>query len=130
MKTKIWVLSTCLPEEFAPCLPHVFGSISDAEAGATRLLMEDWEHCAPCGDDGEKVPWPGDWTEAANAMVEAGQGTYSPWELSAHDVEVPVPQAFRDLLTLAQGLDEFRDDYRMNAVLRACEAIVEGRADG
>ena len=46
----------------------------------------------------------------------------------ADDIRSTIPQCFLDLLTLAQGVDVFQDDYRMNAVLRACEAILEGGA--
>jgi hypothetical protein len=57
-------------------------------------------------------------------MVEASHGEYGEWKLTSHEVNVPIPQAFRDLATLAAGLEEFRSDYRFTAVLRACEALV------
>jgi hypothetical protein len=46
--------------------------------------------------------------------------------LTAHEIYVPLPQAFIDLVTLAAGLEEFQSDPRMSAVLEACEALVGG----
>jgi hypothetical protein len=44
----------------------------------------------------------------------------------SREIDVPIPQAFRDLVTLAAGLEEFQSDPRMSAVLEACEALVGG----
>lgn len=160
MKTKIWVLSTCVPGSRRPSMPHTFGTEAEARAAFDEFMRAEWEYHAPVDDDDERLPFPdGDPAEANRLMSSQGY-MWGEWDLTSHEVEVPIPQelqdelavrdrrvgalmqtcdglvkaalpqAFRDLLALAQGLDEFRDDYRMNAVLRACEAIVEGHSNG
>lgn len=126
MKTKVWVLSTLFPMDNEVATPHVYAELGAAESEATRLIKDDWEYNAPTNDECEPDPWPDDWREASAAMVEASHGEYGEWKLTSHEIDVPIPQAFRDLVTLAAGLEEFESDYRFTAVLRACEAIVSG----
>ena len=126
MKAKVWVLSTCCPGETDPCFPNVFATEEAAEAEAEMLLKEEWQHNAPVDLEGESRPWPGNWREANAAMVEAGEATFGGWELTSHEIDVAIPQAFRDLLLLARPLMEEAGDYHMMAVLEACEALADG----
>lgn len=131
MKTKVWVLSTCAPGSDEPCLPEVFTSGASADARFAEWMKEQWEHFgAEDADSGERAPFPSDPLRAHEIMLSLNdmedKRRFGGWEITSHEIDVPVPQAFRDLVTLAAGLEEFESDYRFTAVLRACEAIVSG----
>lgn len=121
MKTKIWVLTSEAEDDVC-----VYGSEEEALGTFEVAMIVEWQAHAPSSErdnfpDGD--PW------QAHAIMASAVEEWPKWRVIPVEVEVPIPQAFRDLLTLAQGSEEFRDDYRMNAVLRACEAILEGQAN-
>jgi hypothetical protein len=91
MKVKVWVVSTTIPERGeGPCMPFVFGSEVEAEAYADKMLRDEWT-CAAISDgeaDGA-MPYPGDWREAQNRLVEFyGDGSWGTWEITGHDVDI------------------------------------------
>jgi hypothetical protein len=90
MKAKIWVLSTCIPSESAPCMPQVFGSEAAAMAGFDAAMRGEWECNAPTDDDGNEIPYPdGNPEEALRMMADNDpDGEWGRWELTSHDVDV------------------------------------------
>jgi hypothetical protein len=71
MKVKVWVLNTCIPEPGeGPCMPTVCGSEQAAEAAADKELRDEWDADPPEDDDGEPLPYPGDWRIAQEKLVE------------------------------------------------------------
>lgn len=131
MKTKIWVLSTCAPGSDEPCLPEVFTSAEAADARFAEWMQEEWEHFgAEDAGSGERAPFPADPLQAHEIMLSLNdmedKRRFGGWEITTHEMDVPIPQALRDLVTLAAGLEAFQSDERMNAALRACEALVGG----
>lgn len=118
MKTKIWVLTSEAEDDVC-----VYDSEGEALETFEVAMIVEWQSHAPSS---EKDNFPdGDPWQAHAVMADAVEG-WPKWRIIPVEVDVPVPEAFRDLLTLAQWLDEFREDYRMNAVVRACEAAVAG----
>lgn len=91
MKITVWVLSTCIPERGEkPCLPQVFGSLTDAEAAADAALREEWTiHGLFDEETGDLLPYPGNWREAHNAIAESiGDGSWGEWELTSHSLDL------------------------------------------
>lgn len=91
MKIKIYVLNTCITDENHPCHPEVFTSYDAAEAVAEERLRAEWEHNAPCDDDGEPLPYPGNWREANNE-ISAENPEWGQWELTSHEITAPDPE--------------------------------------
>lgn len=90
MKIKVWVLSTCIPDENSPVFPSVFADFSAAEAYAEERLKEEWASRAPCDDEGEPLPYPGDWKKA-NDHLSAESPEWGQWEMTTHEIEVALP---------------------------------------
>lgn len=102
MKIKIWVVSTCVPNETEPCLPSVHATEAEAEAYADKMLRAEWEANGPEDPDtGERKPYPGNWREAQTGIVEftgalrtfgkVGDETddaWGQWEITSHQIEI------------------------------------------
>jgi hypothetical protein len=94
MKVKVWVLSTCIPEPGeGPCMPTVCGTEQAAEAEADKELRDEWDTHPPEDDDGEPLPYPGDWRIAQEKLVEWLGPSWGTYEITGHEVQLP-PEAF------------------------------------
>jgi len=93
MRVKVWIVNTCVPGEPEPCLPAVFGTLAEAEAYADEMLRAEWDSAGPENDEcTERAPYPGDWREAHERMVEYHAGEWGQWELTGpHEIEIPSP---------------------------------------
>jgi hypothetical protein len=87
MKAKIWVLCTVLTDENAPAMPAVFTDESDARAKYDEAMRAEWGSCMDRTDDG---PYPGDPDEAQDRIRQAHGAEWSRWELTCHEIEMPV----------------------------------------
>lgn len=92
MKIDVWVLSTCIPSECRPCCPEVFATEADAREEFMGAMREEWQYSGPCGDDGERLPFPeGHAPEEINEMIaqEMIGEPWGRWELTRHEIDVP-----------------------------------------
>jgi hypothetical protein len=101
MRIRVWVLSTCVPHEAAPCRPAVHGTEAAAVEAFDRAMREEWVTNAPTDDDGDHLPYPaGRPDEAVRLIAESDpDGEWGRWELTAHDVEVPDEPGIREVKT-------------------------------
>ncbi len=53
MKIKIWVLSTCIPDQPTPCWPDVFGSADAAQKAFDDAMRAD----ESLNDRGDRAEW-------------------------------------------------------------------------
>lgn len=90
MKINVWTLSTCVPGKAYPCLPEVFATREAAEAAAEKRLKQEWAIASPCDDEGDPLPYPGDWREA-NDHLSSENAKRGQWELTSHQIEIPTP---------------------------------------
>lgn len=109
MKTKIFVLSTCIPEDCKPCFPTVFTSPEAARAGFEEVMREEWQNNAPYGDDGEPLPFPDSPEEANAAMADAGD-MWGEYELTPYEIELPEPSESRAVAALRRALPELQGE--------------------
>lgn len=86
IKVKVWTVTTCVPGEPKPCMPSVFGTEADAEAFLNEMLRAEWKHHGSIGDDGEPLPYPGNWRAAVAAMAKENGGEWGQWEMTSHYV--------------------------------------------
>lgn len=83
---KIWILSTCIPEDCRPCAPEVFTDEDDAMRRFEHLMRAEWASNAPSDEDGAPFAFPdGDPEEAHNVMADANEG-WGQWELTWHEI--------------------------------------------
>jgi hypothetical protein len=86
----VYVLSTCVPQEVEPCLPHVFGDEKAARDAMDAAVRDEWAAAEPRDDAGEPLAYPGDPVEACDQLARCfPDGSYGRWEISAHKVTVP-----------------------------------------
>lgn len=71
--TKVWVLSTCIPEECQPCLPRVFATEPAALQAFREAMAAEWQYNGVYGEDGELLPCPENPYEANEVMTNAGR---------------------------------------------------------
>lgn len=84
---KIWIVCTTVPGETKPCIPNAFDNAAAAEAYLEEMLKAEWEHNGVYDDAGCLNPYPGNWREAQEQIVNNNsEGTWGKWELSEHDV--------------------------------------------
>jgi hypothetical protein len=91
---KIWVLSTCIPDETDPMVPDVFGSEAEAIAHFDLMMRGEWETIQPEDEDGEPVDYPETPQEAHDIMDDYRQGfetdnlseKWGRWALTTHEV--------------------------------------------
>jgi hypothetical protein len=90
MKARIWVLSTCIPQESRPCFPEVFPDEAEALARFDEAMRAEWEHNGPYDDEtGEKLPYPDSPEEAVAAIAaDNTDGSWGQWELTSHVIEI------------------------------------------
>jgi len=88
MKVTVWVVSTCVPDEPDPCLPHVFGTAEAAQAHFAEMIKNEWDASPACDDDGEPVPMPEDSVDAHEALCRYWGHEFGRWEITSHTVEI------------------------------------------
>ncbi len=90
---KVWIVSTCIPDRGEkPCIPDAFATEAEAEAFADKMLREEWDSHAPQDDEGEPLPYPGDWRAANDAIAaDHDDGSWGEWQITAHEISLPVP---------------------------------------
>lgn len=92
---KIWVLSTCIPDETDPMVPDVFGSEAEAIAHFDLMMRAEWETIQPEDEDGTLLEYPGTPQEAHDIMDEyraqyerdSHSEIWGRWALTTHEVE-------------------------------------------
>lgn len=113
---KLWIVSTCIPGDTTPCLPLPFYTEEEAESYVNQQLKEAWPHHGLCYDDGDPLPYPDDWREAQNAIVESDtDNSWGKWEISVHDLPAmatrdPDADILAALKALAGALEAIRDE--------------------
>lgn len=73
-------------------------------------MREEWElYGAEDDDTGERLPYPGDWQAAQEAILNGfSDGSWTPFEITAHDVDFgPVVEAAGDIPALLSDLASF-----------------------
>jgi hypothetical protein len=68
----------------------VFGTEAEAESYADEMLKSEWESNGPYDDDtGKKLPYPGDWRKA-NDAIAAGftDGSWGEWQVTCHEIDI------------------------------------------
>lgn len=112
MKVKIWIGTTCVPDESEPCAPYAWATQEDADAGMLKLLREEWEARGEVENaDGEPVQFPETWQEA-NDILRAGYPEWGQWMLFTEYVNITLP---RIAIVLDGGLVQavITDDPRL-----------------
>jgi hypothetical protein len=89
---KIWVLSTCIPDENEPCMPQVFISEEAAEAGFAEAMRGEWQVYGEWNDTGVE-PFPDDPHVAHDIMAKTPE--WGRWEITHHNIETPAPTGWR-----------------------------------
>jgi hypothetical protein len=74
MKSAVWVLSTCSPEEGEPCRPQIFADAAAARAAFDANMREEWKSTAPEKEQGTPLDHPGT-PEKAGVPDPGGRGT-------------------------------------------------------
>jgi hypothetical protein len=97
MRLRVWVLSTCIPDESRPCFPCVFISEKDAYDQADQWLREEWAAAAPEDNNGDALPYPGDWYAANTFLGEYRGPKWGKWEITSHSIECTVLSLWRAL---------------------------------
>ncbi|MCW5697351.1 MAG: hypothetical protein KIS96_11550 [Bauldia sp.] len=88
--SELWVVSTCVPGEAEPCFPSVFTTYAAAEAYADEMLRAEWDANQPEDDEGNVLPYPGNWLAAVEHLAAENPGTWGKWEITGpHRVEAP-----------------------------------------
>jgi hypothetical protein len=88
MKIKVWVISTCVPDENTPCLPEVLGSLDAAKAKFDELMRAEWEANQPEDEQtSEPLPYPGDASKAHEILAKNPR--WGHWQITGHEIEIP-----------------------------------------
>lgn len=89
-KAVVWVLTSTIPEETAPCFPQVFGDAAVARAEFERIMREEWDANGPEDDDGNRLPYPEEGAEEACRIIASNDPdeAWGEWELSRHEIEI------------------------------------------
>lgn len=99
-KAAIWILNSAIPDGNTvrpiSCL-EVFTNEAEARAAYDKTMREEWEHNAPCDDDGEPMPYPGDPDAAQEAIVADKAKSdhdepWGQWTLTRHEIAPPPAQ--------------------------------------
>lgn len=95
----IHVVSTCIPDRGEkPCQPNVFATLAEAEAFADQMLRNEWDTAALEDDDGNALPYPGDWRAANDAIAASyDDGSWGEWDLTSHKVASPAHDALAQM---------------------------------
>jgi hypothetical protein len=92
MKTSIWIVTTTIPERGEPpCFPSPFATETEAEAYADEMMRAEWASHGPDDDEtGESLPYPGDWREAQDLILDFyNDGSWGQWQVTQHTIETP-----------------------------------------
>ena len=89
---KIWVLSSCNPDECRPCWPGVFLDEDSARKAFAQAMQDEWKYHAPLDDDSQPLPFPVDQNgdpcpHLANTMMANDGDRWGEWMLTCHDFE-------------------------------------------
>ena len=85
--TKVWVVTSCVPGESEPVWPSVFASEEGAEAYLDRMLRAEWESNTPEGETCEPLPYPNDWRDANDELLQFLGETWGQWQLCYVEIE-------------------------------------------
>ena len=140
---KVWLVNHGAPGETIPAFPVAFASEEAADAHMDEMMRGEWEAVYPGDQNGEPLPYPGDWRQAHDILIGVdSDGTWGRWEITCHMLDLqadPLRDAapdmlavLRDLLTpgrtSAGSIEAGRDLLaRLGHDVRA---KAEGRADG
>jgi hypothetical protein len=92
-KVRVWTLASTVPGEAEPCIPHVCAAEAEANAQAEQCLKDEWETNGPEDEaTGERLPYPGNWQAAQDAIIEERRGSdgelWGQYEITSHEIEV------------------------------------------
>ena len=102
MKTTVWVLSTCIPEDGKPCHPHVFATREEALAQFEADMRSEWSYIEPRDEIGARLDYPDGDPEKAHELIDGYQtriengfpGTsgeiWGRYSLTSHEIEVEI----------------------------------------
>ena len=112
----IYVVSTCIPDRGEkPCQPNVFATLAEAESFADQMLRNEWDTAALEDDDGNALPYPGDWREANDAIAASyDDGSWGEWDLTSHEVPGPAHDALAQMRAYVEkvaGWTMLEDEY-------------------
>lgn len=87
----VFVVTTCIPDRGeGPCFPDVFGTEAEAVAYLEDMLKMEWALHGPTDEEtGKCLPYPGDWSDAQDALVAEFDGEWGQWQLTSHKIGVP-----------------------------------------
>ena len=134
----IHILSTCIPMDGKPCIPEVFTTMEAAEAAADARLREEWEQHGTQDDDGNLLPYPGDWRTAQEHISACCESDiWGEWELTSHADADPIRDAAPAMLAAMEKIVEQTAPFSSNqhGVLGyvhriAAPAIAAARGEG
>lgn len=142
---RFWIINTCIPGETVPSWPSLFASEAEAEAKMDRNMRDEWERNAPEDEDGNPLPYPGDWRGAQEAIVENDtDGLWGRWEITPHDLHnapsyssdahAPADPVKAEMLATLKAADRRLHDLGYSVTdpvtqqICAAIALAEGRA--
>ncbi|WP_024516986.1 hypothetical protein [Bradyrhizobium sp. Tv2a-2] len=96
---KIWVLSTCVPDDPEPCWPRVFTSVEEADNAFEQVMRGEWERAEPNDEDGNKRDFPDDPFDAHEELKDILGSSWGQWEITEHEVKVPLLATLIVMLT-------------------------------
>lgn len=91
MKITVWTFTSCIPEDRKPTIPDAFGSEAEALARADEIMRSEWGINGPDDEAGVRLPYPGDWSLAQDAILAAEiDETWGKWALNSHEIEIGI----------------------------------------
>lgn len=100
-KGAIWILNSAIPDgnTIRPISAlEVFTDEAEARAAYDKTMRDEWEYNAPCNDDGDPLPYPGDPDAAHEAIVQDKERfdvdePWGQWTLTRHEIAAPPAQS-------------------------------------
>lgn len=123
---KIWIVTRANEHGEGPTLPSPYATESAAEAHMEAAMAEEWQNYGPEHDEtGERLPYPGDWRTAQEAIKEGvNDGSWTPYEITDHDLDLE----YQSGPPVADPLDGLRSaETALSAVYEVTEDGAEGR---
>ncbi len=89
---KIWIISSCIPEDGIPAIPEIFTDEGSATKRFDDIMRIEWETQAIESDDCDSLlPYPADGAETAhNIIVESNADSDVVWGqycITSHELE-------------------------------------------
>lgn len=85
---EVFVISTCIPEDCAPCVAGVYPTREEADAAFLGFMQDEWRTNGEQDATGKLLPFPSDPHEAHKIMSEIGD-RWGEYEISTHTVTAP-----------------------------------------